>query len=247
VTFTEGTGGSFQIPVSGTPEPTCSLASGSLPPGLTLSKGCLISGSPTGGGTYTFTVKASNASGSTTETLTLTVQPPKVVVVPPSGPDCHFVGVLSGALHYRVSSPASLRGTHVATSGKVLQSLDSDFGFDGRGGLGRVHLILQRDMRTLKVRRVVHGHQRLVERRVASYVGVLVLVYPAHHGALVFHSFGGVKLDGTTVHAVAVGHLTTSKRVRVRVELHGRERLVWRTRRIERPLRFAFEVSPSTS
>jgi hypothetical protein len=247
VTFTEGTGGSFQIPVSGTPEPTCSLASGSLPPGLTLSKGCLVSGSPTGGGTYTFTVKASNASGSTTETLTLTVQPPKVVVVPPSGPDYHFVGVLSGSLRYRVSSPASLRGTRVATSGKVLQSLDSDFGFDGRGGLGRVHLVLQRDVRMLKVRRLVHGHQRLVVRRIASYAGVLVLVEPEHHGALVFRQFTGVSLRGRTAHAVAIGRLSVAKRVRVRVELHGRERLVWRTRQIERPLRFAFQVSPSTS
>jgi hypothetical protein len=247
VTFTEGTSGSFQIPASGIPTPTCTLASGSLPPGLSLSSSCLISGSPTKGGTYAFTVEASNASGFTTETLTLSVQPPKVVVVPPSGPDYHFSSVLSGALHYKVASPASLNGTRMATSGKVLLSLTSDFGFDGRGGLGSVHLVLQRDLRTVRVQQVIHGHERTVERRVAFYAGVLVLVEPEHRGALVFRHFTDVRLIGKTVHAVAVGQLISTERVRVLVKVNGREQLVWRNRQVKRPLRFAFATSPSTS
>ena len=53
-----------------------SLASGSsLPPGLTLSPAGVISGTPTTAGTYTFTIRATNGSASSTVTLTLTVSP----------------------------------------------------------------------------------------------------------------------------------------------------------------------------
>jgi hypothetical protein len=248
VTATVGTGTSYQLPISGTPAPTCSVTSGTPPPGLTVSPSCRISGSPTKAGTYTFTVKASNAAGSVMKTFTFTVASEKVVVVPPSGPDYQFTGVLYGALRYKVSSPANVKGTHVATSGKTLLTLTSDLGFDAPGGrLGRVHVILQRDVRTVKVARTVHGHRTDVARHVASYVGVLVLVEPEHRGALVFHSFADVSLHGTAVHAVAIGRLTVAKRVRVRAKVHGREQLVWRVRHLERPLRFAIEVSPSTS
>ena len=51
---------------------TWSLASGSLPAGLTLS-GDTISGTPTAAGTYTFTVKASNAAGSDSQELSIVI------------------------------------------------------------------------------------------------------------------------------------------------------------------------------
>ena len=51
---------------------TWSLESGSLPAGLTLS-GNTISGTPTAAGTFTFTVKASNAAGSDTKELSIVI------------------------------------------------------------------------------------------------------------------------------------------------------------------------------
>ena len=247
VTFTEGTGGSFQILVTGTPTPTCALTKGSLPPGLTLSKTCLVSGSPRKPGTYTFSVTASNPSGSATQSFVFVVQAPKVVVVHPSGPDYRFTGVLYGALHDRVLSPVSFKGVRVAARGKTLLTLQSNFGFSVHGRLGRVHVVIQRDVRTVKVPETVHGQRRFVARRVFFYAGVLVLVEPAHPGALVFHSFADVSLTGKRVHAVAIGDLVTSVRVRVRAKVHGQERLVWRIRKVAHPLRLAIEMAPSVS
>ena len=51
---------------------TWSLESGSLPAGLTLS-GNTISGTPTAAGTFTFTVKASNAAGSDSRELSIVI------------------------------------------------------------------------------------------------------------------------------------------------------------------------------
>ncbi|MCL2807162.1 MAG: putative Ig domain-containing protein [Coriobacteriia bacterium] len=58
---------------------TWTRSSGSLPPGLKLSSGGVISGTPTKAGTYTFTARAANAIGSTTKTLKIVVtQKPKI-------------------------------------------------------------------------------------------------------------------------------------------------------------------------
>ncbi|MDR5698757.1 putative Ig domain-containing protein [Agromyces aerolatus] len=70
-----GSGYSFTYTVTGTPTPTVSLASGTLPPGLTLSSAGVLSGTPTTAGTFTFTVGASNGVGSdATVTSTVTIQ-----------------------------------------------------------------------------------------------------------------------------------------------------------------------------
>jgi Putative Ig domain len=54
-----------------------SIASGSLPPGLSLSSGGVISGTPTTAGTYTFGVEATDSSGnSNTETFQIVVTAP---------------------------------------------------------------------------------------------------------------------------------------------------------------------------
>jgi len=52
---------------------TWSIASGTLPAGLTLSAAGVISGTPTTAATSSFTVKATNAKGNDTATLTITI------------------------------------------------------------------------------------------------------------------------------------------------------------------------------
>jgi hypothetical protein len=52
---------------------TWNVASGDLPPGLTLSTAGILSGTPTAAGTYTFTVAATAGATTVTKTFTLTV------------------------------------------------------------------------------------------------------------------------------------------------------------------------------
>jgi hypothetical protein len=68
---------SYTFAANGTPAPTYSLASGTLPTGLTLSGTGVLSGTPTVAGTYTFTVQASNIAGSVNSSpITITVTQP---------------------------------------------------------------------------------------------------------------------------------------------------------------------------
>ena len=80
---------SNQLTVTGGTSPfTWSVSSGSLPPGLTLNASTgLLSGTPTTAGTYTFTVKVTDASGlSDTKPVTLTIIPgPSMNFAPPPG------------------------------------------------------------------------------------------------------------------------------------------------------------------
>ena len=69
---TVGTAYSQPLTATGHAPITWSLASGSLPAGLTLS-GDTISGTPTAAGTFTFTVKASNAAGSDSRELSIVI------------------------------------------------------------------------------------------------------------------------------------------------------------------------------
>ena len=61
------------LAATGTAPITWSIASGTLPNGLTLSSGGVISGTPTAAGTSNFTVKATNSIGSDTKALSITV------------------------------------------------------------------------------------------------------------------------------------------------------------------------------
>ena len=54
---------SYQFSVGGSPAPVDSVTAGTLPPGLALSTTGMLSGTPTNGGTYAFTVTAANAQG----------------------------------------------------------------------------------------------------------------------------------------------------------------------------------------
>ena len=84
-TFTVGTAGSFTVVASGTPAPTLSQTAGTLPTGVTFNASTgVLSGTPGAGtgGTYSITFKATNTSGSTNQTFTLTVdQTPAVTSV----------------------------------------------------------------------------------------------------------------------------------------------------------------------
>ncbi|WP_345338580.1 putative Ig domain-containing protein [Planotetraspora kaengkrachanensis] len=53
----------FRFPTTGSPAPTVTRASGTLPPGLKLATGGTLSGTPTRKGTYKFTLKATNGVG----------------------------------------------------------------------------------------------------------------------------------------------------------------------------------------
>ena len=69
-----GTAFNFTYQTSPGPAVVFSIASGSLPPGLTLGSTGVLSGTPTQAGTYTGTISASNGTGSaTTQTFTITV------------------------------------------------------------------------------------------------------------------------------------------------------------------------------
>lgn len=59
-----GTPYNHTLPVTGgTPSYTCMLISGSLPPGVSLSPNCTLSGTPSAAGTFNFTIKATDANG----------------------------------------------------------------------------------------------------------------------------------------------------------------------------------------
>jgi alpha-tubulin suppressor-like RCC1 family protein/archaellum component FlaF (FlaF/FlaG flagellin family) len=69
----------YAFGAAGSPAPTFKLASGSLPPGLTLSSEGIVSGTPSTVGTSTFTVSAANghAPKAVSPSLTIAVRAPK--------------------------------------------------------------------------------------------------------------------------------------------------------------------------
>ncbi|WP_414661132.1 immunoglobulin domain-containing protein [Horticoccus sp. 23ND18S-11] len=74
-TFTLNSAGTFTVVASGSPAPTFSITTGSLPSGVTLNATTgVIAGTPTASGTFVVTVQASNGVGSAaTQSFTLTV------------------------------------------------------------------------------------------------------------------------------------------------------------------------------
>jgi hypothetical protein len=71
----------------GTAPYTFALTAGALPPGVTLSSAGVLSGTPTGGGTYTFTLTANDVSTGTgpysgSRSYSLTIAAPTIVVAP---------------------------------------------------------------------------------------------------------------------------------------------------------------------
>ncbi len=97
---TAGVAFSYSFAASGTPAPTFSVASGNLPPGLTLNTTTgVLSGTSTTAGPFTFTLLASNTSGSTAS--------PPITITVTAGPATKFV-FTSGAVSGIASGAATL-------------------------------------------------------------------------------------------------------------------------------------------
>ncbi|MCL1875979.1 MAG: putative Ig domain-containing protein [Synergistaceae bacterium] len=90
---------SMTFSASGTAPISWSI-SGSLPPGLTINFiSGVISGTPTTAGTFSFTLKASNAAGSATANLSITIRP-----VPPAITTSNLPGGVVGAVYNQMLS-----------------------------------------------------------------------------------------------------------------------------------------------
>jgi hypothetical protein len=122
-------GEGYQATLSFTGSPTWSIASGKLPPGLTMSDG-VISGAPTLPGAYTFTVRAQSGNATATKGYTIFVSPPtasgyddrvneELFVRSVGAPDgsCNRTGDLSNAI------ATIQRGDHVADANARLARL----------------------------------------------------------------------------------------------------------------------------
>jgi hypothetical protein len=113
---TVGTAYSQTLAATGDTPITWSIDSGSLPGGLNLSTAGVISGNPTTANTFNFTVKATNAAGSVTKTLS-------IVIASSSGGDSLTINItnLTASTEYKVrpalqTSNASGMHDKVATS-----------------------------------------------------------------------------------------------------------------------------------
>ena len=87
----------------GTAPRTFSITAGSLPPGMSLSTGGVISGTPSGGGTYNFSVTATDASTGTgpftgVKAYAITVGSPTITVNPATLPNAAVAAVYSQTL-----------------------------------------------------------------------------------------------------------------------------------------------------
>jgi len=90
-----------QVTASGIPAPTFSIVAGTLPTGLSLSADGFLNGTPTAEGTYNYTVRATNASGSDDQAYTQ-----EVVEVPVPTEDLS----LNGAILYVTGGPTVNEG-----------------------------------------------------------------------------------------------------------------------------------------
>src|SRR5207248_2039300 len=109
-TATGQVGVAFSYQITATNNPTSFNATG-LPAGLSVSTSTgLISGTPTTAGTYTVTISATNAGGTGSHTLTLTINPPTPVIQPPFT----ATGQVGVAFSYNITatnSPTSYNAT----------------------------------------------------------------------------------------------------------------------------------------
>jgi hypothetical protein len=77
---------SHQFAAGGDPLAGYRRSAGALPPGLRLSSAGLLTGTPTAGGSFTFTVRASNALGSDTQPVTVVILEPPTITSPAPAP-----------------------------------------------------------------------------------------------------------------------------------------------------------------
>jgi predicted extracellular nuclease len=100
---------SYAFTLGGTSPVSASVTNGALPPGLTLSSAGALTGTPTTGGSFTFTIRASNAYGSSDGTFTVTIGAATTSTVVASSANPSTVG---GAVHFTATiSPSAADGT----------------------------------------------------------------------------------------------------------------------------------------
>ncbi|WP_250901836.1 MULTISPECIES: putative Ig domain-containing protein [unclassified Dyella] len=106
----------------GTAPYSYTIASGSLPAGITLASNGTLSGTPTAGGTFNFTVTATDSSGgtgpfsATSGALTLTVSAPTITLAPASLPDATVAGAYSQNV---TASGGTSTYTYAVTAGSL--------------------------------------------------------------------------------------------------------------------------------
>ena len=118
---------------------TWSVTSGSLPPGITLSSSGLLSGTPTATGSYTFTVRATDATGvSGTATLTLPIdQTPTVSgLSPTAGPSAGGTSVTITGTNF--SPDATVKFGSVAATSVTVNSSTTITATSPKQGVGTV-------------------------------------------------------------------------------------------------------------
>src|SRR5436305_5066434 len=100
----------FSYTITATNNPTSYNATG-LPPGLSVNTSTgLISGTPTTAGTYSVTISATNAGGTGSATLTLTIKPAPPVITS----SLTTTGTVAAAFSYQITasnSPTSFNAT----------------------------------------------------------------------------------------------------------------------------------------
>ncbi|MBU4465853.1 MAG: DUF3494 domain-containing protein, partial [Actinobacteria bacterium] len=95
-----GTAYSYTVTASGSPTPSFTVSSGSLPPGLTLNSATgAITGTPTTPGTYVFSITADNGTPpASTVQYSVTIAPAPVVAAVPAPPQLPATGSDPGLL-----------------------------------------------------------------------------------------------------------------------------------------------------
>jgi large repetitive protein len=116
---------SLQLSASGATNPSWSVSSGSLPPGVTLSSAGLLAGTPTGTGDFTFKITAAEGSRSDSQTYTVSVVEP--LKVTPAVPKSAEVGI---AFTYTPATTGGRPGYTFTTDG----ALPAGFTFDATTG-----------------------------------------------------------------------------------------------------------------
>ena len=117
----------FSFTASGSPAPTFSLGGGRLPDGLTLDAAGKLSGAPTTAGTYTFSVTATNPTGTATGgpyTITVDAKPAVTSGAPPAGSvgvpyDFAFTGSGAPAPSFALASGALPDGLSLDQDGRL--------------------------------------------------------------------------------------------------------------------------------
>lgn len=127
-------GGTAGVPYSGSIQASggnnnysFSVASGSLPPGLSIGSGGAVSGNPTTAGTFSFAVQVNDTSGkSATGSFSITIRPPALSITPSSLPDgtvgvaySASLGAVGGTAPYTFGATGLPPGLSIDSAGRI--------------------------------------------------------------------------------------------------------------------------------